>query len=253
MLQFDYPNTSNFLLSRVGEEDAALMAPHLENVPLKHQQYLTWTGRPVEHVYFPENGIASIVSYLPNTGPTEIGIFGRDGMSASWVMLGELHSPYDTFMQVKGDSAWRISSDKLLDAVAKSPTLQAFLLKYVQTQMVQCGHCAVSNAHHRVEARLARWLLMCHDRSDGDNIYITHEFLAMMIAAQRSGVTLTLHELEGRGLIRARRGVVTIVDRAGLKQTAGDAYGKPELEYERLIGPFASHPDVTKTDERLTG
>lgn len=227
-------------------EGAALLAPHLVSVPLAHRQYLTWTDKPIEHVYFPESGIASIVSDLPNTGPTEIGIFGREGMSGSSVLLGAPISPYDTFMQVEGSSAWRISSEKLIEAVSQSPTLQAFLLKFVQTQMVQAGHCTVSNAHHRVEARLARWLLMCHDRNDSDDIHITHEFLAMMIAAQRSGVTLTLHELEGQGMIRSRRGVVTIANRELLEQCAGDAYGKPEEEYERLLGPLPSTHKISR-------
>lgn len=223
-------------------EDAALLAPHFVHVPLAHRQYMTWTDQPIKHVYFPESGLASIVSKLPDTGPTEIGIFGRDGMSGSSVLLGATLSPYDTFMQVEGDSAWRISSEKLLEAVAQSGTLRALLLKFVQTQFVQSAHSAVSNAHHRVQARLARWLLMCHDRVGGDEIHITHEFMAMMIAAQRSGVTLILHELEGKGMIRSRRGVVTIANRTALEKCAGDAYGLPEAEYEKLIGPLpAAH------------
>lgn len=246
MLKFNQDITRNILLYRMQADCAALLAPHLFSVSLAHRQYLTKTDQPIEHVYFPESGIASIVSDLPNTGPTEIGLFGRDGMSGISILLGAPVSPYDTFMQVEGDSGWRISSEKLVEAVAQSPTLQAFLLKFVQTQMVQGGHCTVSNAHHRVEARLARWLLMCHDRNNGDDIHITHEFMAMMIAAQRSGVTLTLHELEGQGMIRSRRGVVTITDREKLEHCAGDAYGKPEEEYERLLGPLPATHKISR-------
>nr|WP_274602218.1 helix-turn-helix domain-containing protein [Sphingomonas sp. CFBP 8760] len=95
-----------------------------------------------------------------------------------------------------------------------------------------------TNATHRVEARLARWLLMCHDRIDGDEIALTHEFMSMMIGAERSKVTITLHVLEGTGLIRAERGRIVIRDRDKLEELAGDGYGIPEAEYRRLIGPI---------------
>jgi len=90
----------------------------------------------------------------------------------------------------------------------------------------------------RVEARLARWLLMCHDRIDGDEIALTHEFMGMMISADRSGVTVTLHILEGAGMIRSKRGRVIIRDRDKLEELAGDSYGVPEAEYRHLIGPI---------------
>ncbi|RYE92638.1 MAG: helix-turn-helix domain-containing protein, partial [Oxalobacteraceae bacterium] len=95
-----------------------------------------------------------------------------------------------------------------------------------------------TNAHHRIEARLARWLLMCHDRVDGDEIAITHDFLGLMIAAERSGVTVSLHILEGAGMIRAKRGRVIIRDRELLCELAGDSYGVPEAQYRHLIGPL---------------
>lgn len=214
-------------------------------MPLGHQQVLVTADQPIDHVFFPESGIASIVSNLPEQGPTEVGIFGRDGFSGTAVLLGADTSPHDTFMQVNGETAMRIETDRLRSAVERSPTLQALLLRYVQSFLVQTAHSAVSNAHHRMEARLARWLLMCHDRIDGDDIPITHEFMAMMIAAQRSGVTITLHFLEGAGMIRSKRGRVIIQDRAKLEDIAGDAYGRPEAEYRRLIGPIGRSSATT--------
>ena len=96
----------------------------------------------------------------------------------------------------------------------------------------------MSNAHHPVEARLARWLLMCHDRTDGHDLNLTHEFMGMMIGARRSGVPVTLHALEAAGMIRSTRSKVTIIDRALLEDIAGEAYGLPEAEYRRLVGPL---------------
>jgi len=112
------------------------------------------------------------------------------------------------------------------------------LLRYVQTLLVQTAQSTATNASHRVESRLARWLLMCHDRIDGDEIALTHEFMSMMISADRSGVTVTLHILEGAGMIWSKRGRVIIRNRELLEDLAGDGYGVPEAEYSRLIGPL---------------
>ena len=237
--------SSNLLLGAMSADDLSLLQPGLTRVPLAERQTLVTAGSPIEHLFFPEDGIASVVSDLPEQGPTEVGIFGRDGFSGTTVLLGADSSPHETFMQVGGGTAMRIETDRLRAAVARSPTLQALLLRYVQSFLVQTAHSAVSNAHHRMEARLARWLLMCHDRLDGDEIPITHEFMAMMIAAQRSGVTITLHFLEGAGMIRSKRGRVVVQDREKLEEIAGDAYGRPEAEYRRLIGPIGRSPAAT--------
>ena len=226
----------NVLLQSLKEDDLLLLRPSLERVELAQNQMLVYADRPIEHIYFPEGGIASIVATTPGDGPTEIGIFGADGMSGTAVLLGSDRSPHQTFMQVDGAVGLRLPVEDFRRALAQSPTLQSSLLRYVQCFLVQSAHSTVSNAHHRVEARLARWLLMCHDRIDGDEIRLTHEFMSMMIAAQRTGVTLTLHVLEGSGMIRSRRARVTILDREKLIDLAGDAYGQPEAEYRRLIG-----------------
>lgn len=108
----------------------------------------------------------------------------------------------------------------------------------MQAFLVQAAQSAATNAHQRLEARLARWLLMTHDRVDGDEIPLTHEFMGMMIAADRSGVTVTLHILEGAGMIRSKRGRVIILDRGKLEELADDSYGLPEAEYRKIIAPF---------------
>jgi CRP-like cAMP-binding protein len=120
----------------------------------------------------------------------------------------------------------------------ESVTLRELLLRYVQTLLIQTAQSAVANARYQIEARLARWLLMCHDRVEGDEIALTHEFMAMMIGAQRSGVTVALHILEGAAMIRSKRGRVIILDREKLEDLAGDSYGPAEAEYRRLIAPF---------------
>jgi CRP-like cAMP-binding protein len=111
-------------------------------------------------------------------------------------------------------------------------------LRYVEAFQVQVAHTALSHGSYTIEERLARWLLMCHDRLDGDDLPLVHEFLALMLGVRRSGVTLALQILEGAGVIHAKRGLITVHDRAKLQEIAGGSYGVPEVEYRRLIGEF---------------
>ena len=237
MLQL-YHNSPNTLLRSLSDHDGDLLGPHLTRVDLAPRQSLVKRGRPVEHVYFPEGGVVSIVAVMTDTGSVEAGIFGREGVSATCLLLGADRSPHDSFVQVGPMTALRIDADRYLAAVAASDTLRIVLLRYVQTALVQSAQSMATNATQRMEARLARWLLMCHDRVDGDEIALTHEFMGMMIGAERSKVTITLHVLEGAGLIRGERGRIIIRDRDRLEELAGDSYGVPEAEYRRLIGPL---------------
>jgi CRP-like cAMP-binding protein len=238
MSQSDEIFSQNFLLQRMPESCLDLLKPYLVRTPLDRRQVLVEANIPIEIIYFPEGGIASVVSEMPDTGRTEVGIFGREGVSGIGVLLGSDITPHETFMQVDGTTAMKMSASQLRQIASDNPILQTFLLRYVQSFLIQTAHSAISNAHHQIEARLARWLLMCHDRIDGDEVNLTHEFMSMMIAAQRTGVTVALHILEGAKIIRSLRGKVIILDREKLEGVAGDAYGAPETEYERLIGPL---------------
>lgn len=234
----DFVSRSNVLLAALDPADMGLLEPLLTRVRLERDQVLVRADEPIEHVYFPEAGIISIVSFASDKARTEVGIFGREGMSATALLLGADRSPHETFVQVDGATAWRADADRLLAAVDRSATLRRTLLRYVQTLFVQTAQSAAANAHHRMESRLARWLLMCHDRVEGDNIALTHEFMGMMIGAQRSGVTVSLHILEGAGMVRSTRGRVDILDRDRLKELADGSYGGAEAEYRLLVGSF---------------
>jgi CRP-like cAMP-binding protein len=238
-LHASVPTTANLLLSAMRPQDFALLSPHLEKVALTRRQTLARAGQPVEHIYFLEDGVASVVSGGVDSDVTEVGIFGREGLSSISVLLGSDLCPYETYLQVDGSSAFRIGIDPFRAAIGQSASLKDLLLRYVHTFLIQVANSVASNAHSRIEVRLARWLLMCHDRIDGDDVHLTHEFMSMMIAAQRTGVTLTLHILEGAGIIQSQRARITILDRGKLEQLAGESYGQPEAEYRRLIGPMA--------------
>ncbi|GJE04672.1 hypothetical protein GMJLKIPL_6637 [Methylobacterium isbiliense] len=131
-----------------------------------------------------------------------------------------------------------IARSALVGAMEESASLHNLLLRFAQVQGLQSNYTALSNAVHQINERLARWLLMCHDRSPSNEMALTHDYLALMLAVRRPSVTTTLHVLEGNGFIRTERGLITIRDRRGLEEFAQDAYGRPEAEYRRLIGPL---------------
>ena len=230
--------TTNLLLAALSRDDLALLKPFFTREKLEREKVLLPANQPIDHVWFPEGGVASVIAHKIDSGPTEVGIFGREGFAGTPLLLGADTSPHLIFVQVNGSTGLRIEASAFLKAVDQSARLRTTLLRYVQTFIIQTADSAISNAHQRTEARLARWLLMCHDRNDGDEIMLTHEFMAMMIAADRSSVTVSLHVLEGAGMIRSKRGRVLILDREKLEELAGEGYGRPEAEYRKLIAPF---------------
>jgi CRP-like cAMP-binding protein len=216
-------------------EDFGLLGPHLKESPFDIRHTLERPNAPIEYVYFPDTGFASVVACDGSDKRTEVGIIGCEGMSGTAIILGAERSPHECYVQVAG-TARRVHAEKLRELMAASPGLQEFLMRYVQAFLIQTAHTALANGRSKLEERLARWILMSHDRVDGDEIVLTHEFLALMLAVQRSGVTLALHFLEGRGFIQAKRGRIIVIDRDGLIATSDGSYGIPEAEYRRLIG-----------------
>lgn len=233
----------NGLLASLPARDFALLAPFLQRTDLPARKLLIRPGEPITDGYFLEEGIGSIVAISPEGNRVEIGLFGCDAASPTALILGTDRTPHEHFVQVPG-FGYRIAAAHLADVSLHSPALVNLLLRYAQTISVQTAFTALSNAIHAIDVRLARWMLMIHDRQSGDDIPITHELMAVMLAVRRPSVTTALHVLEGERLIRAERGSVTIRDRPALEAFAGDAYGKPEAEYLRLIGPMKATPDA---------
>jgi len=226
---------ANFLLRALSDADRASLDPHLEPVSLPRHIVLERPHEAIAYVHFPQTAIASVIAHAGRAHHAEVGIYGRDGMSGVAVVLGDHQSPHECLIQVAG-AGYRIEAERLRAAMRASPTMHAVFLRFAHALMVQTGHTALANAKARLEQRLCRWLLMCHDRIDGDELDITHEFLATMLAVRRAGVTTAIHLLEGRGFIKASRGRVAILDRPGLEACAGSVYGAPEAEYRRLLG-----------------
>ncbi|WP_429515259.1 Crp/Fnr family transcriptional regulator [Rhodoligotrophos appendicifer] len=227
----------NGLLNALRPSDLARLMPHLEPVELKLRDVLVPTDTLIAYVYFLESGIGSIVASSPDGQEIEVGHVGWEGMSGRSVVLGVNRTPNRTFMQVAGHG-FRLKSSELAVAMEESPSLRALMFRYIQAFEIQVEHSALAAGRYGVIARLARWLLMCHDRSEGNDLYLTHKFLALMLGVRRSGVTDELHKLEGLLLIKSTRSNVHIRDREGLIEVAGGCYGVPEREYKRLITDF---------------
>ena len=227
----------NRLLTLMPGEDFALLAPHLEHRRPKKGEVLVEADAVIDHLCFPESCVGSVIASSAEGHEVEVGIFGNEGCSPVPVILGSDRSPQRVEIQVPG-TAHRIERAALVEAMERSASLRGLLLRFAQVQLLQSGFTALSNAVHPIDERLARWLLMCHDRTAGDEMALTHEFLSLMLAVRRPSVTTALHVLEGNGFIRAERGYITIRDRRGLEEFARDAYGRPEAEYRRLIGPL---------------
>lgn len=236
----------NLLLQSLPEDELAALQPHFERVELKLGQILADPKTPIEHVFFPIDGICSVIAVNNNGIHIEAGLIGREGFHGASVLLRVDHSAYQVIVQGAG-RALKISVKNLIAATRTCETLNTVLLRFLHTFHLQTAHTSLANGHYKVEQRLARWLLMYQDRLGAVQIPITHEFLSLMLAVRRSSVTEALHLLEGKHVIRSTRGQVKIVSRAGLEEVAAGSYGTPEEEYERLICPMRK-PDRHEYD-----
>jgi CRP-like cAMP-binding protein len=227
--------TRNRLLAALLSSDRALLAPHLRQVTLPLRHDLERSGRRIETIYFIEAGIASVVAEQKDEVLVEVGLIGSEGMSGMAVLLGAEQTPHSTYMQVAGEGQ-QISVKQFRDALEASDTLKNALLKFVHVFMMQTSQTAIANARTPLAKRLARWVLMAHDRNRDNVLPLTHEFLALMLGVRRAGVTETLQTLKRQKLIETGRNLIVVKDRKGLQRIAGAAYGIPEREYRRLIG-----------------
>jgi CRP-like cAMP-binding protein len=227
----------NHLLALLPAKDKARLEPLLEPVALAQGDVLHEPFEPISHVYFLEGGLSSEIAINVGGDRIEVGCVGKEGLSGLPVVLGVDSTPHRAFMEV-GGSALRIRSADLRDALESSALLRAIMLRYVHVFMMQIAATALSDGRYPVSRRLARWLLMAHDRLESDELPLTHDFLSLMLGVRRSGVTDAIHAVEGERAIRAKRGLITVRDRKRLEEIAGDSYGVPEAEYRRLMRPM---------------
>lgn len=227
----------NRLLQALTPSDLSQLLSHLERVHVRKGDVLIRQGHPLKFAYFPEAGLASNLAVTSDGRKIEVGCFGFEGMVSTATLLGSNRASHDILIQVGGP--WlQIRTDVLGKAVRASPSLQGMLLRFVQVQLLTLSQSTLANGAYLLKERLARWLLMAQDRLGGDDLALTHEFLSQMLGVRRSGITLAIQEIESLGMIRASRALIKVLDRQKLIELAGDSYGIPEAEYERLIGSF---------------
>lgn len=228
-------STRNRVLLNLTAADLRLLEPHLEFVEIPVRYKIETPNKPISHVYFVENGIVSLVTMGPQRLPIEVAVVGYEGLTGVSVVLGGDRSPLDTYVQVAGE-AHRIPIGALHQLISQNPALAATLNRYSQVFLTQIAQTALANGRAKLEERLARWLLMAQDRMQFDELQLTHEFLALMLAVRRPGVTNALASLKEQGLVKVRRGRILIMNRDGLLDIAGKFYGVPEAELLRLLG-----------------
>ncbi len=228
------PHFQNKLLALVPPAELEILYPLLEPIDLPKGFAIATAGEPIQHVYFLEQGLGSIVSVSRQGQKAEAGMFGYEGFAPTPPAVRSTMSFHDASLQAEG-YGYRITIEALWAAMDRCPKFSRLLARSSQNLATQVSYTALSNAVHQVNERLARWLLMSHDRLRQDEFLITHDYMALILAVRRPSVTTALHVLEERRFIRAERGCVTIRNRSAMEHYAQDAYGLPEEEYRHLF------------------
>ena len=224
----------NGLVRALPEDALAQLWPQLELVELKRRQVLHERNVPLTHAYFIERGAASLLACTADRGNVEVGLLGRSDLVGLPLVLGTGRTPHRCVMQTAG-SALRISADDLSRAMAEIPPLRELLLRYAQAALVEAAQLGVCNSSHTLKQRLARCLLMTHDRMEGNEIPLTHQILSRALGVRRAGVTTAMGRMEEAGWLDRRRGSVLIADRDGLEAEACECYRAIRSEYRRFV------------------
>jgi CRP-like cAMP-binding protein len=224
----------NKLLAALQQEDFALVSANLTPIELERGRLFYDPGDPITNVYFPGEGVISLLTLMDGGEAIECATIGREGAVGLSAAVGPRESLTRAIVQVPG-RAWRISAAHLHEAWKKSAKLQHLVDHHSQALYAQAVQSAACNALHSVEARFCRWLLGCHDRMDGDTVQLTQEFLADMLGVQRTTVTAVARGLQANGTIRYRRGVVEVLDRAGLEAATCECYSAVRRTFGRLL------------------
>ena len=225
----------NHLLAALPSGVLAELLPRMQPVDIKLHESLHMPEAPIEAVHFLEAGWVSMVTHLEDGMSAEVGLAGREGMVGLPLVFGVETSGVEALVQGPG-TALRMEAGAFRHALDEHPSLRALLFRYGEFMRAQVTQTAACNGNHGLEQRLARWLLMSHDRASGDQFLMTHEFMAAMLCVHRPSVTVTARLLQRAGLIRYGSGAITVVDRPGLEAAACECHGVVSRQYQRLLG-----------------
>ena len=224
----------NRLIGGLPRKERTRFLRSCETVDLVFGAILCEPDKPFRHVYFPLTGFVSLVAPMGGHQPLEMGLIGNEGMLGVTLMLGVDVAPLRAVVQGSG-TALRMSTAKFRREVRDCSSCQRTLNRYLYVLMAQLSQTAACTRFHEVDARLARWLLMTHDRAHADHFHLTHEFLADMLGVRRSGVTIAAGALQRKKLIRYTRGEISILDRKGLEAVSCECYDAVMDDYARML------------------
>jgi CRP-like cAMP-binding protein len=226
-------STLNHILNALPAEDFERLLPHLKKVSLSLGQVLYRADEPIKHIYFPDNAMISVIATTSDGQCAEVGVVGREGFSGIDVLMGVDSTSHQGVVQI-ADGALQISTEAIRKEFKLGGAFHDLSLFYMHAMMMQISQTALCNRLHSIEQRLARWLLMCHDRSASDQLTLTQEFLSIMLGVNRPTVTTAALVLQGGGFIKYSRGKIIVLDREGLEDFACDCYDVVKPEYDRL-------------------
>jgi len=220
----------NRLIAGLPRKERKRLLDHCEIVDLAFGEILCESDKPVTHAYFPVTAFISQLTTITAHPPLEMGLIGNEGMLGATLILGVNNAPLRAMVQ-GGGTALRIASQELRRDLSECPSLLRTINRYLYVTMTQLAQTAACNHFHEIEPRLARWLLMTHDRAHSDHFHLTHEFLADMLGVRRSGITVAAGALQGRSLIGYTRGEISILNRSGLEAAACECYEAVNKDY----------------------
>ncbi len=229
------PMPRNRLLAALPPADLARLWPRLQPVELAIRQILHVPEEPVGSVHFPEIGYVCRLAPMEDGDSAEVGLIGPEGMVGLAVLLEGDSDSFEMMVQVPG-TALRMDIAAFREELDRSASLRRILQRYALAHFEQVARSAACNGRHVIEQRLARWLLMSHDRVEGDDFPMTHEFLSMMLGVRRAGVSVAAATLQRAGFIRHERGRMQIADRPGLESASCECYGIARRAQDRLLG-----------------
>ena len=225
---------ANRFLAHLPESARRDLGPHLKPVSLGLHVILYEFRGPIDQIYFPAGAVTSSLTTMSNGDAIEVATVGNEGVVGHTAALGGKVSPNKVIVQIP-DGSLRIETRTFKDLIAKGGPLRDRLEAYDDAYRIQVSQSVACNGLHRLEQRCCRWLLMTRDRVRSDDLKLSHEYLAIMLGARRASISEAIKPLQEAGLVRSRRGLISILDRPGLEKRACECYRVVKDEYDRLL------------------